>query len=136
MAYALYKTDNSYVSGSGTEEGEGTSDGMVNGDWNTLDCNVPPAIIDTDYIIVWWGDNSTTLYYDSVGGIGGMDESHSWDYDNWPSVTYNSSAFRKYSIYVTYTPSAPPAGTLEGNLEVKGGATLKINPGSRLKINP
>jgi len=110
LKYALYKhSDSTKVCES--EEYNTSIAENVNVE-KTLNVSGSPSITAIDYVIVAWGysyeaDRHANIRYDS----GGTDQGHqqSLAYGDWPSTASFAHNDNKYSIYATYTPSAPPA---------------------------
>ena len=69
----------------------------------------PSLTADTEYILVLWTSGSNTRIYYTAGDA---DQGHyqSKTYTAFPNPLVPIHEDRKYSIYCTYTPSAPPEG--------------------------
>jgi hypothetical protein len=88
-------------------------DGANTQHWQSQDFTAAPTFTATDYSLVGCSSNTDAgilFYYDTVAGQStgteGTNDSCPASFTSSDSVTN-----RKYSIYVTYTPSAAPAGS-------------------------
>lgn len=129
MKGALYDTSGNLIAVTEEDTSNPASDTLI-----TINFVGEPELTNQEYVIVVWSANNITngsLYYD--GGSTNQGHIKSLNYTGtFPeTIAFDTNNDNKYSIYVTYSPSAPPAPTVGDNATstIKSG-TLQIKNGT------
>ena len=79
----------------------------------------PELIKNTEYILMFWGNNSNAkIYYDDIEDESGRYLNLTYNSSIWPDPLVFTNESRTYSIYCSYTPTAPEKPTLWGPLTI------------------
>jgi len=110
---AIYKHADSTLVPNGTTEELEIGEGQTG--WFTFNFGAtkPELTAGTEYVLVVWGiptamGGVTITYDDGEGTTQGHYQDLAYDSGYWPNPASFSHEDRKYSIYCSYTPSAPP----------------------------
>jgi uncharacterized repeat protein (TIGR02543 family) len=120
----------------GVYDGEGTPQNRLgvtptttinsSADWQTINLTSPAFVASGATVwLAWVYESNPGIYYES-GSPGRASSSQTWSGGMPDPFGSSTTANYIYSIYATYTPSAPPQYTLTTNLV--GNGTVTLNP--------
>jgi hypothetical protein len=127
--YGLYDTSYNFVTGSGSNQVTLTSDA---GAWATSTVSSSPTISAVDYFVAWWTNKAGFIAWDTGTTNYEMYKYPGAVWPTWPATLSPSLYNRKYSIYATYTASAPAITVGNNAIQIKN-SQVKIQ-NSQVKI--